>query len=102
MIEPHRTLLFGSIIGMAREKVTVTLDRAKADEARAVLGAKSMSDAIDIALDRLLHAELLRRDVEAYSRRPPTDDEIALGEVDVELNLDDDDVDYDALYSSSD
>lgn len=87
---------------MGREKATVTIDRAKIDEVRAMIGAKSMSDAIDVALDQLLHAARLRNDIEAYTRQPPTDDEIALADLPVTLDLDDDDVDYDALYPPRD
>ncbi|MGH9137799.1 MAG: hypothetical protein ACRD0G_12235 [Acidimicrobiales bacterium] len=57
-----------------------------------------MSEVIDIALDRLIRAEQLRRDVDAYRKIPPTDDERALGEIPVVFDLDDDDVDYDVLY----
>lgn len=87
---------------MAREKSTVTLDREKVEEARALIGAKSMSEAIDVALDRLLHTARLRNDIAAYSRQPPTDDEIALADLGVTLDLDDDDIDYDALYGHID
>ena len=66
--------------GMAKEKVTITLDRAKADQARALLAARSTSETIDVALDRLIDAERLRRDIAAYLRIPPSapDAEIAL------------------------
>lgn len=60
---------------MPKRKVTITLDRAKADEARALLSAESTSQAIDLALDRAIRAERLRRDVAAYRRVPPTDAE---------------------------
>jgi hypothetical protein len=48
---------------MAREKVTITLDRSKAERARSLLGAASTSQIIDLALERLIRAERLRRDV---------------------------------------
>ena len=83
---------------MAREKVTVTLDRAKLNRAKALIRAKSASATIDSALDRLLRTEQLRRDVAAYAKRPPTDEEVAIGDLPVELDLDDDEVDYDAIY----
>jgi hypothetical protein len=50
---------------MAKEKVTITLDRSKANRARALLAARSTSEVIDLALDRLIDAEQLRRDPEA-------------------------------------
>jgi hypothetical protein len=65
---------------MAKEKVTLTLDRAKAEVARTLVGAASTSEVVDIALDRLLRAERLRRDIEAYRRTPPTAEELALAE----------------------
>ncbi|MFI5267985.1 MAG: hypothetical protein ACHQ7M_11470 [Chloroflexota bacterium] len=61
---------------MAKEKVTITLDRSKADSARSLLGANSTSEVIDLALDRIIHAERLRHDVAAYRRVPPTDVEL--------------------------
>jgi hypothetical protein len=83
---------------MGREKATVTLDRAKVRNAMALTGRRSISDVIDVDLDRLIREEQLRRDVAAYARRPPTDDEIALGDLPVRLDLDDEDVDDDAPY----
>ena len=86
---------------MAREKVTVTLDRGKVEEARELIGGKSMSEVIDAALDRLIRTERLRRDVEIYTRRPQSPNELAVADLAVTLNLDDDEVDYDALYGGS-
>jgi hypothetical protein len=83
---------------MAREKATITLDRTKAAEAQRLTGARSTSDVIDIALTRLLAIERLRHDVDVYTRRPPGDDELAVGSLPVAFDLDDADVDYDALY----
>jgi hypothetical protein len=83
---------------MAKTKATVVLDRDKVEEAQTLIGTTSMSATIDVALDRLVRAERLRRDVEAYTATPPTDDEIALGDLPVRLDLGDDDVDYEALY----
>lgn len=83
---------------MAREKATITVDREKVATARALLRAKSISETIDTALDRLIRAEQLRRDVAAYTGKPLTDDELAVADLPVELDLDDDDVDYDAIY----
>jgi hypothetical protein len=83
---------------MAREKATVTLDRSKANAARSLVRAKSLSETIDIALDRLIRAERLRRDVAAYAKTPQTDDELVVAELPVAFDLDDDDVDYEAMY----
>ena len=63
---------------MAKEKVTITLDRSKAEAARSLLGVGSTSEVIDLALDRVIRAERLRRDIAAYRRVPPTDDEVEL------------------------
>jgi hypothetical protein len=84
---------------MAREKATVTLDRSKVDAARKLVHAKSVSETIDIALERLVKAERLRRDVAAYSSRPMTDEELAIADLPVSFDLGDEEVDYDALYA---
>jgi len=83
---------------MAKEKVTITLDRAKAEAVRGLVGAASTSEVIDIALERLLRAERLRRDVEAYRRFPQTVEEPALAEHAASAGLEDD-VDWEALYA---
>lgn len=83
---------------MAREKATVTLDRTKVEEARVLVGGRSMSDVIDLALDRLIRAERLRRDVATYAQLPLDDDERAIADLPVVLDLDDDEVDYDVWY----
>lgn len=82
---------------MTKEKATITLDRKKADEARALVGAESTSAVVDVALDRLIHLERLRRDIAAYRATPPTDDEIALAEL-ADTGLLGDDTDWESLY----
>jgi len=59
-----------------------------------------MSEVIDVALDRLIHAEQLRRDVSAYLARPLSEDELAVADLPVALDLDDEDVDYEAMYGT--
>jgi hypothetical protein len=86
------------MIYMAREKATVTLDRAKVATARTLIRAKSISETIDAALDRLIRTEQVRRDVAVYTGKPITEDELAIVDLPVELDLGDDDVDYDAIY----
>ena len=86
---------------MAREKATITLDRDKVATATALVGGRSMSEVVDLALDRLIRAERLRRDIEAYGAAPPTEEELVLGSLPVALDLDDDDIDYDALYGDA-
>ncbi|HET9061031.1 MAG TPA: hypothetical protein VFN61_14015 [Acidimicrobiales bacterium] len=83
---------------MAKEKATITLDRRKAEEARALVGAESTSAVVDLALDRLIRLERLRRDIGAYRATPPTDDEVALADL-AGGGLLDDDTDWAALYS---
>ncbi|MBJ7608134.1 MAG: hypothetical protein JF887_01715 [Candidatus Dormibacteraeota bacterium] len=81
---------------MAREKVTITLSRDKAEMARSLTDARSTSEVIDLALDRLIRTERLRRDLAAYRQAPPSAAEMALADIsDSELN---DDTDWEALY----
>ena len=86
---------------MAKEKVTITLDRAKADRARALVGARSTSEVVDIALDRLVRAENLRRDVEAYRRVPQTEEDEAWASI-AETSSLADDTDWESLYAGDD
>ena len=83
---------------MAKQKVTITLDRAKADEARALAGAASTSEVIDVALGWLIRAERLRRDIGAYRTLPPTDGDVALALLADSSGLDDE-TDWEALYA---
>lgn len=89
-----------SIGGMARKKATITLDRDKVARVGALIGDRTMSEIVDIALDRLIQAEELRRDVAAYIGQPLGSDELAVADLNVELDLADDDVDYETLYGS--
>ncbi len=86
---------------MAKEKVTITLDRSKADSARSLLGARSTSEVVDLALDHVIRAERLRRDIAAYRRVPPTEDEVELALLAATAGLDDD-TDWEALYAEDD
>lgn len=88
----------GSIIGMAKEKATITVDREKLSEARALLGAPSASAAIDVALSELIRRRRLRNDLKAYIRTPPTAEEQALGEFSPEWDDLADDTDWDAEW----
>lgn len=88
---------------MPKEKVTITLDRSKAESARALVGAASTSEVVDIALDRLIRAERLRGDVAAYRRVPPTGAETELALLDAAaLDDPDDTVDWEMLYPEED
>ncbi len=82
---------------MARQKVTITLDRAKADRARVLAGARSTSEVINLALDRLIRTERLLGDMAAYGRVPPTDAEVHLGQM-ASGDLGDD-TDWEGMYA---
>ncbi|MGH9063037.1 MAG: hypothetical protein ACRDZQ_09465 [Acidimicrobiales bacterium] len=83
---------------MAKEKATITIDRTKAEAARALVGARSTSETIDRALDHLIRAERLQADITAYRRVPPTRAEVDLATLAGTGGLDDD-TDWDALYA---
>lgn len=83
---------------MAREKATVTLDRRKVATARELINGRSTSEVIDVALDRLIRAEQLRRDVVAYRGQPQNDDDLWAADLPVELDLGDGNVDYERDY----
>ena len=86
---------------MAREKATITVDRQKVEEAKAIAGVTTMSDAIDVALTRLLAVGRLRSDIAAYRRTPPTPEDVALASVPLDWSEIDDDTDWDSLYPES-
>jgi hypothetical protein len=83
---------------MAKDKVTITLDRVKADQARNLVAARSTSDVIDLALDRLIEAERLRRDLAAYRRIPPDRSEETIALLADASGLGDE-TDWEAVYS---
>lgn len=83
---------------MAKEKATITLDRSKAAEARSLIGARSTSEVIELALDLLIRAERLRRDITAYRRVPPTESEIEIALL-ADTATVADDTDWEALYA---
>lgn len=84
---------------MARQKATITLDRTKARDAMALVEVHTMSEVIDLALDRLIRAERLRRDVATYGSGPAADLDLALADIPVTFDLDDTDVDYESDYA---
>lgn len=91
-----------SISNMARDKATITVDRAKVDRAMALTDVGTTSGVIDHALDRLIRAELLRRDIDAYRQSPVTAGELAVLDIPVAFSLDDDGTDYEVLYGDGD
>jgi hypothetical protein len=86
---------------MARSKATINLDREKARKAAALVGGRSLSEVIDVALERLIRAEQLRHDLAAYARLPLTDMELAIADLTVEFDLADEDIDYEAIYGKA-
>lgn len=78
----------------SRSKATITLDRAKAEQAKTLTGVDSTSAVIDLALDRLIREARTRRDLAAYARTPLTAADLALSDVEVVFDLDDDSVRY--------
>lgn len=83
---------------MAKEKATITVDRGKLSEARAVLGVSSASAAIDVALSELIRRHRVLKDVKAYTETPPTAEEGALGLVSHDWRDLADDTDWDAEW----
>jgi hypothetical protein len=84
--------------GVAKDKATVTLDRTKVALARALVGARSTSEVLDIALDRLIRGERQRHDIEVDRHLPPQQ-ESALVEFAATAGLHDD-TDWQALYAA--
>ncbi len=85
----------GSITHMAKEKATITVDRDKLSEARAMLGVPSASAAIDVALSELIRRHRLRNDLKAYMGTPPTVEDAALALVPPDWGDLADDTDWD-------
>jgi hypothetical protein len=83
---------------MAKEKATITVDRAKLSEARAVLGVSSASAAIDVALSQLLRRHRVLHDAKAYAETPPTGEEVGLGEASPDWRDLSDDTDWGAEW----
>jgi Arc/MetJ family transcription regulator len=88
------------LTGMPRLKTTVSIDEENLSAACALLGLTSTSEVVDIALDRFVQAERLLRDIRGYLAQPPTAEDLLLGQVVVEFDLGDADVDYEALYGN--
>ena len=83
---------------MAKTKVSITVDPAKLAEARALLGAPTVSELIAVALDRLIATERNDRHVGGYLRQPPERDEDTWGAAPRDPSGVADDVDWAALY----
>jgi Arc/MetJ family transcription regulator len=90
----------GMLVSMPRLKTTVSIDQQNLRDASELLRLTSTSEVVDVALVRLVQSERLLRDLRAYLGRPPTAEEAMFGSVPVRFDLDDDDVDYEALYGA--
>lgn len=86
------------IEGMARDKATITVDRAKLEQVRALTGASSASQAIDLALAEVIRLDRVRKDIAAYRRQPPSDAEISLAPLRPGWPDLEDDTDWNAVY----
>lgn len=89
------------MMSMAKDKVTITVDRSKLDEARLLFGSASASAAIEFALTEAIRLVRLRRDVKAYATDPQHDDETALGNVSPDWAELEDDTDWEALWPAN-
>ena len=85
---------------MVKHRTTITVERHKVDEARRLTGAPSTSATIDLALDRLIRGERLRRDISAYKGIPPREEEVALGSINPPWSDLADETDWEALYAN--
>lgn len=83
---------------MAKEKATITVDRAKLAEARVLLGVSSASAAIDVALTESIRRHRVLNDVKAYRETPLTGEEEALGRTTPDWSDLADDTDWDAEW----
>jgi hypothetical protein len=85
---------------MVKSKVTISLDRAKVEQARCLVDAASVSETIDWALDHLIHDERIKRDIAAYTAMPQTAEDTGHSPRGY-IGLDDDDTDWAAAYGLS-
>jgi post-segregation antitoxin (ccd killing protein) len=83
---------------MARDEATITVDRDKLSEARALLGVPTASAAIDVALSEFIRRHRLRKDLEAHARTPSTTEEAGLALSSPDWDDLADDVDWDAEW----
>lgn len=84
---------------MAKQKVTISLDRSRVEEVIRLTGAASTSAAIDLALRSLIRAERLRGDVDAYRLTGVTAEELALAQRSLNWSDLEDGTDWDAAFA---
>jgi hypothetical protein len=81
---------------MAKSKLSVSLDPGRLKQAQSLVATDSVSELIDVALARLIEEELERRHVDGYERLPVQQDLAKWAAL--PRKVDDDDVDWAALY----
>lgn len=86
---------------MAKVKVSVTLDPVKLARARELVEVATLSQLLDMAIDRLIVDELERRHAGGYLAHPPEADEVAWAELARDPTQIADDVDWARLYGLS-
>lgn len=83
---------------MAKTKVSVTVDPAKVAQARRLVAGTSLSQLLDLALDRLILDELERAHVAGYLTQPPGPHDEAWADAERDPAGISDDVDWARLY----
>ena len=81
---------------MAKSKLSISVDQEKLDRAQALVPTESVSELIDVALQRLIDQERERQHVKGYLRKPASGSVVRLAEVPRQPF--DDDIDWAALY----
>jgi hypothetical protein len=84
---------------MAKSKLSVTLDPTRIDRARALVNVASVSELLDVALERLIRSEEELQHVAGYLRIPLGEEFAALAETPRVLIADE--VDWAALYDEN-
>jgi hypothetical protein len=81
---------------VSKSKLSVTLDPKTVERARALVHVSSVSELLDVALDRLIRTEEERQRVAGYVRVPVEDDFVSFAQSPRDAIVDD--VDWAALY----
>lgn len=81
---------------MAKSKLSVTLDPHRLERAQALVSVASVSELLDVALDRLIRTEEERQHVAGYILQPVGNDLMDLAQTTRDAIVDD--VDWAALY----
>ena len=83
---------------MPKVKISVSVDAVKVAQARQLLGTTTLSRLIDVALDRLIVAELEQRHIAGYLAHPQQADDDAWADAPRDQHELADDVDWARLY----